>query len=119
MKRIIALFSTLAIFFWILPLGAFIKPSQEKTACGGNRAFHMCTMGMSSAKKVPAPERVTFTSASGAEKDHQSAGGSGGNDFLVISAFAMKPDRCSKLLDFNFCLPIQSFVFLPDPVPKP
>ena len=29
-------------FIWIIPLGAFIKPSQEKFACGGKRAICLC-----------------------------------------------------------------------------
>lgn len=28
---------------WVLPLGAFFKPEQEKTACNGERAICLCT----------------------------------------------------------------------------
>lgn len=43
MQRTLSL-TVLAIFFiWILPLGAFIKPSQEKKVCNGQRAICLCS----------------------------------------------------------------------------
>jgi len=31
-----------SFILWVLPLGYFIKPSQEKAACNGERAICMC-----------------------------------------------------------------------------
>ena len=42
MRKRIAAITLLLFFIWILPLGVFIKPSQEKLACDGQRAFCMC-----------------------------------------------------------------------------
>jgi len=35
-----------SFILWILPLGIFIKPSQEKFACDGQRAMCMCRVMM-------------------------------------------------------------------------
>ena len=34
------------VFLWVMPLGAFITPSQESTVCNGMRPMHMCMMGL-------------------------------------------------------------------------
>ena len=99
-----------------MPLGAFINASQEKTACGGGRAMHMCTMGMS--KKVPAPERISFVNASGPEKSPSSSGGSAGNDILLESLLAQVYDKQPNGIDLSLVLPKQPVFFVPEPVPK-
>jgi len=39
-KSILILF---CFFVWILPLGTFIKPSDENKVCGGQRAICLCS----------------------------------------------------------------------------
>ena len=41
-EKIIILIFIISFILWILPLGFFIKPSQEKFACDGQRAICMC-----------------------------------------------------------------------------
>lgn len=119
MRKLVALFSAACVFLWILPLGAFIRPSQEKTACDGKRAFHMCSMGFfSNEQKEPTSQKISFTSGSGVEKTNKSASGSGGNDFADESGFFQIPDKSSKVSEIGFILPNQSFFFVPEPVPK-
>lgn len=117
-KKAVALFSAISIFAWILPLGNFIKPSQEKTACGGGRAMHMCTMGMSNMHKVPAPEKFTFSDASGVEKTNKSAGGSSGNDVMPMIERVRTETKDSKLMELSLIFPRQLFFSVPSPVPK-
>lgn len=118
MRKTVAVFSVFALFLWILPLGSFIKPSQEKTACGGSRAFHMCTMGMGQAKKGPGPQKISFTNASGAEKTDRSPSSSGGNDFINGDVLKNTEVRSSKTREFEITLPRQSFFLTPEPIPK-
>lgn len=118
MLRSVSPLLVVCFFAWILPLGAFIRPSQEKAACGGNRAFHMCTMEMSQPQKDPGPQKVSFTGGSGVEKTNKSASGSGGNDFTNGSILAKVHDKESRLAELNFILPRLTFFFTPDPVPK-
>lgn len=53
MKPLVSLLSITLFILWILPLGFFIKPNQEKTACGGLRAVCMCRMGFSALQNKP------------------------------------------------------------------
>lgn len=82
MKRTAVLFSLVALVAWLLPLGAFIKPSMEKTACDGKRAFHMCSSmsGKAQAKTVSSAGPA-FSNPSGPAK--ASTGSDSGNEFLV------------------------------------
>jgi hypothetical protein len=81
MFKSFSLFVAAAMTAWVLPLGSFIKPSQEATACGGKRAMHMCSM-MSGKTAKEAPKGIAFTSASSVEKTAKSSA-SGGDDFLL------------------------------------
>ena len=116
MKRFISLFSIVAISLWILPLGAFIKPSQEKTACGGNRAFHMCT-GMSQPQKDSTPRKTAFTSNVGVEKTNSSAAGAG-THFLTAGTLTGPRDNSARFLELNLIFPRQVFFLTPEPIPK-
>ncbi len=116
-KSIVSAALSLAFCAWILPLGAFIKPSQEKTACGGARAFHMCTMGMQAEKKADS-DKITFTSASAAEKTNKPAASSGGNSFTQDSVSAGTSDKISRLAELDLILPKTLFLPGPAPVPK-
>jgi len=119
MKKFISLFSAFTIFLWIMPLGAFIKPSEEKVTCGGNRAFHMCTMEISQPQKDPSPQKISFTSASsGIDKTNKSASGSGGNDFTNNSTLAKVQHKASKLVELDLIFPRQLFFPVPAPIPK-
>jgi len=43
MRAWCSIFTGILFFVWILPLGAFIKPSDEKKACNGKRAICLCS----------------------------------------------------------------------------
>ena len=90
MLRSSAFFLLISLFLWFLPLGAFIKPAQEKTACGGQRAFHMCSM-MSGKVNTERPQKISFTNASGFNETGKVKGSSSGDDFL--------PDEIKKFLE--------------------
>ncbi len=69
-----------------MPLGNFIKPSQEKTACGGGRAFHMCSMGMT---KIHTEDRntspkIAFADAAGVEKAPKVSSSGSGEDLFLL-----------------------------------
>ena len=64
---------TLFLFFiWILPLGAFIKPAQEKTACNGRRAICLCSH-LVAKQQAKSSGKVYYSAASSVqEKEHSS-----------------------------------------------
>ena len=77
-----AVSSLLVIFFilWILPLGYFIKPSQEKIVCDGQRGMCMCSVHF--AHKSPSNPLNGITSINpNANKEAPSSGGGAGNYF--------------------------------------
>ena len=81
MRRLFSLCTTVCLFSWLLPLGAFIKPSQEKTACDGQRPFHMCSMP--AGKAMPDrgfSSKIGFSDASDVNARAKSSA-SAGNDF--------------------------------------
>ena len=115
MFRVFSAFVALAMTAWVLPLGAFIRSSQEATACGGGRAFHMCSM-MAKAK-TNAPEKITFVNAASPEKSPKSSA-TGGQDWLLEKAAkeALAQSNLHPEANPPFLPP---FVHFPiDPVPK-
>jgi len=62
---------------WLLPLGAFIKPAQEKIACGGQRAICLCSHAKAkvSGKAIESGVGLKVGNSSGKEKE--SSGGAG------------------------------------------
>lgn len=68
----------LLFLIWILPLGAFIAPSQEKLACRGQRAICLCTHVAAKGKA-----KTWTKSSSGTHKEE--GGSSGGHNFLLIT----------------------------------
>lgn len=115
-----AIMSAVCVFAWIMPLGAFIKPSQEKTACDGRRAFHMCSMvkvGASSAVK-PSEGRVTLSSAAAIDKLPKASAGGANHDFGLNPIPAAHMPGFSRLAQRQEpFVPLEHF-FSTDPVPK-
>lgn len=115
MTKAVSSFLTLALLLWVLPLGAFIKSSQEKTACGGGRAFHMCA---AMAQVHTDSGKVSIASTSSVEKTQKSAS-SAGNDLLPARVPARTAEISSRFFE-EAVLPVRpSFFHSPDPVPKP
>ena len=81
MRVTVGALTALLFFIWLLPLGIFIKPSQEKVACDGQRAICMCSVHFN--KKAPStPGKVMLAcAAQGASKEAPSSG-SASNYFL-------------------------------------
>ncbi len=117
--RVFAAFVSVTIFLWVLPLGNFIKPTQEKSACGGGRAMHMCTMGMG---KVQAPtsdaSKISFTNPGSVEKTNKPSGGSAGNDFIDLASIHTSHGLRAYHIELHLIIPKQSHIFKLDPVPK-
>ncbi len=77
MKRYFSLFIIFIFFIWILPLGVFIKKSEEKEVCNGHRAICMCSHAMAQQNSKPL-EGIVLKSASGAphKEGHSSSSSS-------------------------------------------
>lgn len=112
-------FIALACFcLWILPLGAFIKPSQEGTACGGKRAFHMCSMEMGKARPPESSQKISFTNASGFGHQGKSSASTSGDDFVAVSRGRSSLEDSFRHYDFLLLFAYSFFRDSIDPPPK-
>ncbi len=75
MKHPIILLTAVLFFIWILPLGFFIKPSQEKSACNGQRALCMCRAPFGKVQTTPIDGN--FKASSSSNKETNASGGAG------------------------------------------
>jgi hypothetical protein len=69
-------------FIWLLPLGVFIKPSQEQVVCGGQRAVCMCSH-IQVKVKGSALEGSSLKSVSASQKEAGSS--SAGHYYLALN----------------------------------
>ncbi len=74
MKHFVGFFTIALFFLWLLPLGIFIKPAQEKIACGGKRAICLCSHKPQEGKPAHAAEAQT-SYQSGIAQVHELASG--------------------------------------------
>jgi hypothetical protein len=80
MHNAISSVTALLFFIWILPLGIFIKPSQEKMACNGQRAICLCSHLV--AKQEPKNAGKTIYKGSGSAQKEQNGSGGSSHHFL-------------------------------------
>ncbi len=92
MRRFIGFLTVLLFFIWILPLGIFIKPSQEKVACDGQRAICLCSHLI--AKQEAKNAGKTIYKGSGAAQKEQNGPGGSSHHFLV----AQKKNQINRQL---------------------
>jgi len=109
MKNSLTIFIVSTFLLWILPLGFFIQPSQEKTACDGQRAMCMCRLGAPKADK-PVMAGININAAS-AHKDNSS---SASNYFvspkaIILAHLSVNPLGANQFLPFTslFILPLE------------
>ena len=71
---------TICFALWIIPLGAFIKLSQEEQVCNGRRAICLCSIHFAK-HKTSGGQKFIITNPD-ANKEAQSGGA--GYDFLAF-----------------------------------
>jgi hypothetical protein len=83
-------------FVWLLPLGVFIKPSHEQTACGGQRAICLCSHSLVKSSAHDAG-KIAFSSSSGAHKERSLSGGVSAGNYFVRNNAPVASVRFSRL----------------------
>ncbi len=91
----------MCFILWILPLGFFIKPAQEKTACGGQRAVCMCSHDYAKADTKPI-NGFQFKAQSNSSKETAPFGGGAGNLYLAVNVFSQTAQPVLALNDQLF-----------------
>lgn len=103
MQRFLSSIVIFLFFVWILPLGAFFKPSQAKIACDGQRAICLCPHLL--AKQAAKNAGKTLYKGSGAAQKEQAGAGGASHYFL----FVQKKNQINKQPYFYH--PQQSFLY--------
>jgi hypothetical protein len=116
MKKLLAALIVISFILWILPLGYFIKPSQEKLVCDGQRAICMCYMvGHKSPDKAMEPG-IALKAGSSSNKENSSGGGA--NYFISTKPIvALNLQFASFFKDQYLCYK-NPFLTSLEPVPK-
>jgi len=96
MKCLARTFTIIFFFAWLLPLGVFITPSQEKIACGGKRAICLCSHKPDQGK-VAHEATQTPSYQSGASQAHELASGT----FHPFESFAFNLNVVAKSAALN------------------
>jgi len=77
MRQVLTSFLAFSFILWILPLGVFIKPCQEKLACDGQRAMCMCRIGVPKSPDKPMEAGISLKAGTSTAKENSSGGGAG------------------------------------------
>ena len=102
MLQTIASLITILFFIWILPLGFFIKPSQEKLACNGQRAICLCSHTLAK-EKAEDKGRFNYKAPTNGQKEANASGGAShhyvvvNNDFLPAQQLAFYHHELTSL----------------------
>lgn len=90
MRFSVSSLTMLLFFIWILPLGFFIKPSQEASACGGQRAVCLCSHTDAKAAKAKVAGFGFQQGGASANKEAASSGGGAGHYYLAFHQMTAK-----------------------------
>jgi hypothetical protein len=101
MKRALSLFLLVSFILWVLPLGVFIKPCQEKLLCDGQRAMCMCCMMKPKASDKAMEAGIVLKAGTSSNKENPSGGG---NSFVSAKpALVLNSPFASFLDDQHLC----------------
>ena len=116
MKRLLASFLVISFILWILPLGIFIKPSQQKLACDGQRAICMCHafIPKSSDKAMEAG----LVLKAGASTNKENSSGGGGNYFVSAKSTIVSRLQLASLFENEYLCYKSPFLAALEYVPK-
>lgn len=88
-SRVAPLLTVVLFIVWILPLGIFVKPNQEKMFCNGKRAMCMCSR-LAAKQTSGKTAKVALNNESGPQKEESS---SSSGPYLFLVQNSAKADR--------------------------
>ncbi len=115
MSRLLCITVVSFFILWLLPLGIFIKPSQEKLACDGQRAVCLCTHVQAKAK---ANSIEGYGLKAGSESKEANASSGAGHYFMNAYAFANENIRMSRFEAQEFIAYRNPFLKSIEHIPK-
>ncbi len=104
MKRLVSIAIVAIFLLWLLPLGIFIKPSQEKILCGGQRAVCLCSGKVAKAAVENSLGEVTVKSTGAPQKEQNPSSG-GVHLFTIAHRDIIEPNmRLARALNTHISL---------------
>jgi hypothetical protein len=116
MKRILLSFLFISFILWILPLGVFIKPSQQELACDGQRAICMCHVMMPKSSDKAMEAGMALKAGSSTNKENSSGGG--GNYFVSSKPMITLNLHAASVFDDQHLSYMSPFLVTLENVPK-
>jgi hypothetical protein len=114
MKSLVVSCTVLLFFVWLLPLGVFIKPSQEKVVCDGQRAICMCHAFVPKASDKAMEPGINLKAGASSNKENSSAG----NYFVSVKPAVILNLHLKSLFQNQFFPYKSPFLVLLEHVPK-
>jgi len=99
MKNVFLSFVLISFILWILPLGYFIKPSQQQLACDGQRAMCMCHVMLPKSVDKVMPG---VSLKAGATQGKENSSGGTGNYFVNSKPNIVITLNLSSIFDLQF-----------------
>lgn len=111
MRKGVLLATLLLFIIWILPLGFFIKPSQEKKVCNGQRAICLCSkfLAKSSGQWT---DKILLKNGTNTNKEASGFGGTSQNYLVAQTSNSIYKYRSSYYQQQSFLY----FVFVARPI---
>ncbi len=116
MRQFVCTLTLLLFFIWILPLGFFIKPSQEKQVCGGQRAICLCHVATAKPQDRPL-EGVSLKGSTDHNAKRSPANG-GINYFTLAQSISLKGVILTSHVESNLLCYKSPYLVKLDHVPK-
>ena len=98
MRRPVAYVLLILFVIWILPLGAFIDPSKEDKACGGQRAICLCSHLIA---KHGGTHKLMMLVNPGTHKEEGPSGGAS-HDFLAAVGTSLRDPSFGSIVFEKF-----------------
>ncbi len=114
MRTTLRALTALLFFIWLLPLGIFIKPSQEKVACDGQRAICMCHAFIPKVSANAIEPGINLKAGTSSNKENPSAG----NYFVSAKLAVILNSNLTALFQNQFFPYKNPFLLSLEHVPK-
>ncbi|MDE1920853.1 MAG: hypothetical protein KGJ09_02425 [Candidatus Omnitrophica bacterium] len=114
MHKILPSLCLAGFVLWIMPLGYFIKPSEQKLFCGGQRAMCMCSIFLPKAPDKAMEHGVVLKTGASNNKENM-----GGSNYFVSSHPMVGPGlQSTSVFEDPFLLYHNPFPAASEYVPK-
>jgi len=118
MKHILTALTLIVFMAWLLPLGIYIKPSQEKIACDGQRAICLCHVGLHKAANKPMEPGISLKGQTASSQKEEAHGGAAGHYFVSAKVIVSQGLQVASAFENQYLCYKNPYLASLDHVPK-